>query len=112
MPICSVRACRRGDRRREHVRGLKDGFTALHAACEVDNAAAVPWLATNGLGVEATTKHGHTPLHIAAALGHAATARALLDAGADPQANSPTGTPLEVARAQGKDETVALLGSL
>ena len=90
----------------------EDGFTALHAAAETDYADAVPWLVEHGLELEARTKPGHTPLHIAAALGHAAAAHALLDAGADPQASSRQGTPLDVARSEGKDETIALLTSL
>jgi hypothetical protein len=86
-----------------------DGFTALHAAAEVDAPMLLPWLVAHGLALEARTRHGHTALHIAAALGHVATAKALLDAGADPAASSPGGTPLDVARAQQKPEAVALL---
>jgi ankyrin repeat protein len=85
-----------------------DGFTALHAAAEVDNAQAVPWLLSDGPSLEARTKHGHTALHIACALGHVAAARALLEAGADRNASSPGGTPREVALAEGKPHTAAL----
>jgi len=86
-----------------------DGFTALHAAAEVDNPAAVPWLIAHGAQLEGRTKRGHTALHIACALGHSAAAKALLEAGADRVASSPTGTPAEVARAESKPELVRLI---
>lgn len=87
----------------------RDGFTALHAAAEVDNAEAVPWLIAHGLPLEARTRHGHTALHVACALGHVAAARALLAAGADRQATSPSGSPRDTAVAEGKAAVVALL---
>ncbi len=89
----------------------EDGFAALHVAAETNRGDVVPWLIARGLPLEARTKHGHTPLHIACALGHVDAARALLDAGADPVATSPGGTPLDVARAEQKAGTVALLES-
>jgi ankyrin repeat protein len=88
-----------------------DGFTAMHAAAEVDNPTIIPWLVAHGVALEARTRHGHTPLHIAAALGHVAAAQALLDAGADADASSPSGTPLDVARGEKKDRTIALLSA-
>jgi hypothetical protein len=89
----------------------KDGFTPMHGAAEVNNAAIVPWLVRHGLSLEDRTTHGHTPLHIACALEHVAAAEALLHAGADASATSPEGTPLDVARAEGKPKTIALLSS-
>jgi hypothetical protein len=89
-----------------------DGFTALHGAAEADAPAAVPWLVAHGLKLEARTNRGHTPLHIASGLGNAPAAKALLAAGADPDASSPGGTPLEVARAENKAELVALLSAV
>lgn len=88
-----------------------DGFDALHAAAETNRSELVPWLLAHGLSLENRTKHGHTALHIACALGHVETASALLDAGADPQATSPGGTPLDIARAQRKPGTTALMES-
>ncbi|MFZ5441991.1 MAG: ankyrin repeat domain-containing protein [Myxococcota bacterium] len=88
-----------------------DGFTALHAAAEVDNAEAIPWLVSHGAPLEARTRHGHTALHIACGLGHPAAARALLEAGAERLAASPTGTPEDVARAERKPELVRLLST-
>lgn len=85
-----------------------DGFTALHAAAEVNNAQAVPWLLSGGTPLEERTKHGHTALHIACALGHVEATRALLEVGADRNASSPGGTPREVALAEGKPQTAAL----
>jgi hypothetical protein len=87
----------------------RDGFTALHAAAEVGRTHAVPWLVAHGVPLEARTKHGHTALHVACALGQVDAASALLDAGADVAAASPSGTPREVAAAEGKPALVALL---
>lgn|GEM_PF-2330495 len=86
-----------------------DGFTALHGAAEIDNAAIVPWLVAQGLPLEARTRHGHTALHIASALGQAETATALLTAGADVNATSPQGTPRQLANAGNKPALVTLL---
>ncbi len=88
-----------------------DGFDALHATAETNRSELVHWLLAHGLSLENRTKHGHTALHIACALGHVETASALLDAGADPQATSPGGTPLDVARAERKAGTTALMES-
>jgi hypothetical protein len=88
-----------------------DGFNALHAAAECNAAAMVPWLVAHGLPLEARTVHGHTALHITYALGHAETAKALLIAGADIFATSPTGTPLELAIAEKRSALVSLLAA-
>jgi hypothetical protein len=85
-----------------------DGFTALHAAAEVDHAVVVPWLVAHGLPLEARTKHGHTALHVASALGHVEAARALVLAGADVRALSPSGTPREVAMAENRPALAAM----
>ena len=53
---------------------------------------------------------GTTPLHLAARYGHAAAARRLLDAGADPSARSATGeTAADLARAAGHTDLAGLL---
>ena len=53
---------------------------------------------------------GTTPLHLAARYGHAAAARRLLDAGADPSARSATGeTAADLARAAGHADLAGLL---
>lgn len=84
------------------------GFSALHAAAEVGYAEAIPWLLELGAVLEQKTLPGHTPLHIACALGNVAAAKALLAAGADPRASSPNGTPYEVAVAKRQPQTAAL----
>lgn len=87
-----------------------DGFGLLHAASEVDRADAIAWLATRGLDLELRTRHGHTPLQVACALGHLAAAQALVDAGADPKARGPKGESLrEIAESQGKSDAVRLI---
>ncbi|HKA04941.1 MAG TPA: ankyrin repeat domain-containing protein [Acidimicrobiales bacterium] len=55
---------------------------------------------------------GTTPLHLAARYGHAAAARRLLDAGADPTARSDTGeTAADLARAAGHAELAATISA-
>jgi ankyrin repeat protein len=87
----------------------EDGFTALHAAAEVNFPEIVPWLVQHGLSMDARTKHGHAPLHIACGLGHREVAESLLAVGADANAASPSGTPLEVAKTENKPALVELL---
>jgi ankyrin repeat protein len=68
------------------------------------------WLLSLGLDLEARTKNGHTPLHIAAALGHVEALEALLDAGADIDARAPSGeTARDIAQAEGKRDTFNVL---
>lgn len=86
-----------------------DEFGALHAAAECGNAAAIPWLLDLGLDLEARTGRGHTPLHIACALGRVEAATVLLEAGADAAADSPNGDAREIALAEGKSEIVEML---
>ncbi|HKO48662.1 MAG TPA: ankyrin repeat domain-containing protein [Polyangiaceae bacterium] len=87
-----------------------DGFGPFHALAEVDNPEPVPWLASKGLDIELQTGNGHTPLQIAAALGHVSTLNALLLAGAKPSTRSRDGaTAREVALAEGKSESVKAL---
>ncbi len=57
-----------------------NGHSSLHAASEAAKDECVRWLIEKGCDVNiASTKHGHTPLHIA---GSPAVARMLLEAGA------------------------------
>jgi ankyrin repeat protein len=68
------------------------------------------WGLTRALDLEARTRHGHTPLHIAAALGHISAPRALLDAGADRAAKDPEGTTArDIATAENKPASVEAL---
>lgn len=87
-----------------------DGFGALHAAAESDNAEAVPWLLERGLDLELPTHRGHTPLLIACGLGHVNVVKALLDAGADRSATDPEGRDARSTAAhEGKTEVAAVL---
>lgn len=88
-----------------------DGFTALHAACEVGNVWAVRWLVERGQSLEPRTKRGHTPLQIACALGHLDAAKAMAELGADLDAQSPDGAALDIAKREGKAAVVAWLVS-
>lgn len=87
-----------------------DGFGLLHAIAETDHAEYLAWGLANGQDLEARTRHGHTPLQVAAALGHVAALRALLAAGADRAAKDPEGrTARDLAVAEGKPASVAAL---
>ena len=89
-----------------------DGFGALHAIAELDRPETLPWFLELGLDIELRTKHGHTPVQIAAALGHLQALEALVRAGADLGADSPGGTAREIAAAEGKPEAVELIDRL
>jgi hypothetical protein len=88
----------------------KDGFGALHALAEIDYPEPLAWLLSKGLDIEQQTHNGHSPLQIAAALGHVAALKALLEAGADPSALSAAGeTARDIAVVEGKNESVTAL---
>eukprot|EP01065_Artemidia_motanka_P042370 TRINITY_DN5675_c1_g1_i1.p1 TRINITY_DN5675_c1_g1~~TRINITY_DN5675_c1_g1_i1.p1 ORF type:complete len:3175 (+),score=1078.04 TRINITY_DN5675_c1_g1_i1:73-9597(+) len=93
------------------------GETALHRVVtrpELDDgslkaAALFVRLSEGGL-LDARDNHGRTPLHIAAAHGRAEICKALLDAGADPDAeDSQNATPLLCALQHCKPRTVKVL---
>jgi ankyrin repeat protein len=64
----------------------------------------------NGLDLEARTRHGHTPIHVAAALGHVAALRGLLAVGADQLAKDPAGrTARDIALAEAKPASLKAL---
>jgi ankyrin repeat protein len=78
----------------------RDGRTWLHAV--VGDPAKVGLLLAHGADPKAADGSGRTPLHLAAAGGHAETCTLLLTAGADPGALDDCGrTPLDIARGQG-----------
>lgn len=72
--------------------------TLLHRAVANQDAAAVTASIANGADVNAKTKDGMTPLHVAAQYEHAKITKLLLRAGADAEArDKDNGTPLHVA---------------
>lgn len=73
------------------------GEGALHLAATHHHAALVEALARSGLDVNARNAWSETPLHKAARVGDVALARALLQLGADPQAEGREGKPRHVA---------------
>lgn len=88
------------------------GFTALLAASAQGEADAVVWLLHHGADVHATKQDGwlRTALHLAAARGSLATAKALLAFGADPAARDALGhTPGDAARLHNRLALGALL---
>jgi hypothetical protein len=94
-------------------RANADGFGLVHAIAETDQPDYLAWAVAHHLGLEDRTRHGHVPLHIAAGLGHVATIRALVAAGAKRDAKDPSGkTAREIAVDEGKPAAAALLDEL
>ena len=86
-----------------------DGFGLLHAVAETNRAELIPWMLEHGLDLEARTRRGYTPLHIACGLGHEAAAERLLRAGADPHAEAEGRDALQIAVAEDRPALAALL---
>jgi hypothetical protein len=87
------------------------GFCSLHAAAEVGSVAGIRYLKERGADWTAKTNQGLSPLHIACALGYLDAARTLVELGADVDAPSDLGSPLDVAKQEGKSEVIAWLAS-
>ena len=90
----------------------KDGFYPLGLAAFFGQPEAVSWLIKHGADVKAVAKNDMRvqPLHAAVAQRSVASVKALLAAGADPNARQQGGfTPLLVAAAKGDLETIKLL---
>jgi ankyrin repeat protein len=90
------------------------GLTPLRLAVEHKGAAAAErmaqWMLGNGANPNAPQADGLSPLHAAAAAGHAKVVGNLLRKGADAAAKDLDGrTALDVALAKGRDEAAAVL---
>ncbi len=90
----------------------KLGFTPLHVAAQFGRDALVSILAEQGADIEARTKKGHAPQHIAAGNGHLAVLERLMAHGMDMALDSPGGTILDIANAEGHTELVKRLRAL
>ena len=80
------------------------GMTALHHAAVANAMRVLPVLLADRsvFDMESTNEWGESPLHLAAAAGHKAAVRVLLDAGASVVAADRWGrTPSRVAQQQG-----------
>jgi ankyrin repeat protein len=88
-----------------------DGMTALHWAAVNGDVALTDMLLQAGGNVAARTRLGaYTPLALAAEAGHGAVAAALVEAGADVNAEDSSGTTvLMLAAAGGNVDTIRLL---
>src|SRR5262249_30638763 len=96
----------------------RDGFTALSYAAALGRAGIVRVLAAAGADVDARDHYEMTPILLAALVGcdeasgpaegdgadHAGAIRALLEAGADPEAEIARKTPLGIAMEKGRVE--------
>ena len=90
----------------------KDGFTPLQLACYFGQAEVALWLIEKGADIHAVSKNGAAlqAIHAAVAGRNAAIVRALIDAGADLNAEQAGGfTPLMAAEENGDGEIVAML---
>lgn len=92
----------------------KDGWTALHFAAYVNDAAMVGILLDHpGTDLHAVAlKDGATPLHEAVTRDGVDAAKVLLERGADPKRTNRAGeTPLDLASRLRKKQVLALLGA-
>ena len=84
--------------------------TALHQATILRDVPMIQLLTKHGAKVDAPGRDGWTPLCMAVRSNAVDTAKALLDANANPHAASGNGkTPLEIASINGKAAVVELL---
>ncbi|CAD7700204.1 unnamed protein product [Ostreobium quekettii] len=95
------------------LRMFPSDWTLLHYASEnlETEPQVVECLIQGGSDVNAPTKQGHTPLHIAARWGVVQAINVLIEKGADVDAKTPLGrhTPLYVAASNGRSAAVEAL---
>jgi RNA polymerase sigma factor (sigma-70 family) len=85
-------------------------FTALHRAAYNDDSELIAFLLSRRADVDARTRSGQTPLHVAVQLNYPAVAARLLAGAADPNIMTDQGlTPLHYAVILGRRELAALL---
>jgi ankyrin repeat protein len=85
---------------------------ALYPADIDERRESDPLFRLIGIQIDEMSKMGNTPLHVAAACGHADSVRLLLAAGAHDTLQNEKGlTPLELAQKGGHSEVAAVLGS-
>ncbi len=85
------------------------GFTALHFAAQVGDAASAALLADHGAPLDEPAADGNTPLVLATFSGHGEVARLLLARGADANAAGAGYTALHAAALRGDVETTQAL---
>jgi len=92
------------------TRRNQNGRRALNWAAWFNHPAAIRFLIAHGATIDSANVTGFTPLHHTAENGSLESAQVLLELGADKTRRNRHGdTPLEVARAHGNVEIIALL---
>ena len=86
-----------------------DEITPLHAAAWANRAAVAAILVAGGAHVDASTSHGMTPLHLAAAVGATDVVEVLLAANAMELQDMQGQTPLHAAASSGSADVCELL---
>mmetsp|Transcript_70007 Transcript_70007/g.130889 ORF Transcript_70007/g.130889 Transcript_70007/m.130889 type:complete len:115 (+) Transcript_70007:62-406(+) len=86
--------------------------TALHDAARTGCASACEIMVARGAKVNARSKDGYTPLHLAAAAGHLEVIKVLLTARSDVLAKDAQGaTALDIAKQNDLQPAVSLLSA-
>lgn len=93
-----------------NVKDLDGNNHLHHAAIREENPKFITELVNAECNINAQSKSGDTPLHLAASQGHAKNIETLLRLGANPDITNVTGqTPLHLASQEGKTKAVEAL---